>query len=106
MKIGNDFSIDLLSPIIEQNPARRTVQTEKTGGAFEEVYKAALAMFNETNVNQIVADKAQIDFATGRLDDEIALVMAQQKAQASLSFTVQMTTRVIEAYREIMRMQV
>jgi len=107
MRIGNDFSIDLVSPVLKpETTDRRMAQTEKAGSLFEDFYKAALDMFNETNVHQVTADKAQIDFATGRSDDMIALVMAQRRAETSLSFTVQMTTRIIDAYKEIMRMQV
>jgi len=36
----------------------------------------------------------------------LAVILAQEKAYTSLNFTVQVTSRIIDAYREIMRIQV
>lgn len=75
------------------------------GNAFSTFFNAAINMVNDTNVHQIEADMLQLDFATGRIDDILAVQLAQDRAFNSLNFTVQVTNRIIEAYREIMRMQ-
>ncbi|MDR1531056.1 MAG: flagellar hook-basal body complex protein FliE [Clostridiales bacterium] len=75
------------------------------GSTFESIFEAALDVFNETNAYQVKADEAQLDFITGRSDDILAVMMAQEKAYTSFNFTVQVTNKVIEAYKEIMRMQ-
>lgn len=78
---------------------------DKTAGSFEDVFAAAMSLVNETNQLQKVADTAQVDFAAGRTDNVLEVMMAEQKAYSSLEFTVQVTNKVIEAYREIMRLQ-
>jgi len=55
---------------------------------------------------QIEDERLQIDYAAGRTDDILAVMLAQQKAYSSLNFTVQVTNKIIEAYREIMRISV
>jgi len=77
----------------------------KEKNIFDDVFKAALTVFNDTNNFQKIADKTQVDFASGKHDDMLAVLMAEQKATASLELTVLVTGKVIEAYREIMRIQ-
>ena len=72
---------------------------------FSAFFNAALNMLNDTNRMQTELYQAQLDFATGRLDDIIAVQLAMDRASNSLNFTTQVTNRIIESYREIMRMQ-
>ena len=72
---------------------------------FSAFFNAALNMLNDTNRMAAVAEQAQLDFATGRLDDIIAVQLAMDRMSNALSFTTQVTNRIIESYREIMRMQ-
>jgi len=73
--------------------------------AFSAAFDAALAIFNETNGYQQTADSLQLDLAAGRTDNILSVLLAQEKAYSSLNFTVQVTNKIIESYREIMRMQ-
>ena len=73
---------------------------------FGDIYDTALGALGRTNAYLNTANKAQLDFAAGKTDDILAVILAQEKAYSSLNFTVQVTNRVIEAYREIMRMQI
>ncbi len=79
---------------------------EPQGKTFDKFYEAALSVINEVNTYQRQAEQAQLDIATGKSDDILAVMMAQEKAYASLNFTVQVTNKIVEAYREIMRLQV
>lgn len=80
--------------------------TEAPTDVFGQFYQAAMGTIQVTNEHQKAAEQLQIDFAAGRTDDILAVVLAQERAHASLSFTVQTTTRILESYREIMRMQI
>ena len=73
--------------------------------AFTTMLDAALAVLDETNNYQKAADSLQQDLAAGRTDNILSVLLAQEKAYSSLNFTVQVTNRLIEGYREIMRMQ-
>ena len=72
---------------------------------FSTFFDAAMGVVNDTNFMQLEADQLQLDLATGRIDDILAVQLAQDRAFTALNFTVQITNRVIESYREIMRMQ-
>ena len=80
-------------------------QPEETSiNVFEDFFDAAVKLLDETSTLQKIDEKLQLDYATGKTDDMLAVVLAQQKAYSSLNFTVQVTNKIIEAYREIMRM--
>ena len=74
-------------------------------GAFDTIFDAAMEVLNETNRLQLEADALQLDLAAGRTDNILSVLLAQEKAYSSLNFTVQVTNKIIESYREIMRMQ-
>ena len=74
--------------------------------SFDGFFGAALNAAGETNGCLNAASQAQLDLASGKTDDILSVMMAQEKAYSSLNLTVQVTNRVIEAYREIMRMQI
>ena len=71
---------------------------------FAAFFGAALNMLSDTNTMQTDMYQAQLDFATGRLDDILAVQLAIDRASNALNFSTQVTNRIIESYREIMRM--
>ena len=93
---GISFQTTYTQP--KSNPASATSKS-----AFEGFFDAAVKLLDETNRLQIADERMALDYAAGKIDDELAVVLAQQKAYSSLNFTVQVTNRIIEAYREIMR---
>ncbi|MDR3240120.1 MAG: flagellar hook-basal body complex protein FliE [Clostridiales bacterium] len=88
------------------NPLNSGTSADSAGSTFEGIYQAAMNVLNETNRYQKEADRIQLDFAAGKTDNILSVMLAQEKAYNSLNFTVQATNKIIESYREIMRMQV
>lgn len=84
-------------------PGTDSSKRTNTDNSFDSFYNAYLNIMNETNQYQIEAENLQVDYVTGKTDDMLAVVLAQEKAYASLNFTVQVTNKIIDAYREIMR---
>ena len=82
------------------------IQEEKLETAFSSFFNAALNMLQDTNYMVAHAEQMQLDFATGRIDDILAVQMSLDRAQNAMNFTAQITNKVIESYREIMRMQI
>jgi flagellar hook-basal body complex protein FliE len=76
-----------------------------TENVFDSVFNAAMDIVNETNRCQLEAEALQLDLAAGRTDNVLSVLLAQERAFSSLNFTVQVTNKIIESYREIMRMQ-
>ncbi|MBP1156012.1 MULTISPECIES: flagellar hook-basal body complex protein FliE [unclassified Paenibacillus] len=60
----------------------------------------------DLNAQQITVDKLNNGFVKGEISDVHQLMIASQKASLGLELTVQVRNKVIEAYQEIMRMQV
>jgi len=100
---------NLVAAPIQAFPSRlETVQNqdEVEASPFTLAFNAAVDVLDDTNRMALQMQQYQLDFATGRMDDIIALQMAMDRANNAINFTSQITNRVIEAYREIMRMQI
>jgi len=61
---------------------------------------------SETNELQNKAKKMNIALAAGQVDDISQVVLATEKADIALQLTMQIRNKAVEAYQEIMRMQV
>ena len=103
-----DFRIGAINNFDFMPEVAKPVTPEKPTGVnpFSTFFDAALNLFEETNALQISAENLQIDLATGRTDDILTVLLAQDRAYNALNFTIQVTNKIIESYREIMRMQV
>ncbi len=98
-------SISLNGQLINNNTKVVNNEVDKTT-IFEDFYNSAINLYKQTNNLQIEADKFQLDIAAGKSDDINGLMIAQQKAEIALQFTAQITNKVIESYREILRIQI
>ncbi len=81
--------------------------TEKTenGSAFEAIYQSAIGLLEETNRYTHEAEEAQMSYMLGLNDNVHDLLIAQNKANLSLQYTVAIRNGVLDAYRELMQMQ-
>ena len=61
---------------------------------------------SKTNEMIIQADNISNQFAAGKTDDIHKVLIAVEKADIALQFTLQVRNKIIDAYNEIMRMQV
>ncbi|MCL5045697.1 MAG: flagellar hook-basal body complex protein FliE [Actinobacteria bacterium] len=75
----------------------------ESGPSFTETLKQALG---EVNRLQVEADQASMALVTGQTKDLHQVVIATEKASLALQLTLQIRNKVLEAYQEIMRMQV
>lgn len=94
---------NISSPYI-QNAMDASIDTKDKG--FEEVFQSMLGIVEETNDAQNKKDSAQIQFALGESVNTHDLQIAQEKANLTLQYTVAVRDKVLEAYREIMNMQI
>lgn len=60
---------------------------------------------NNLNDQQIAVDQLNQSFVKGELSDVHQLTIASEKASIGLELTVQVRNKILEAYQEIMRMQ-
>lgn len=74
--------------------------------AFESMLSSAINMYKETDEYQNAAEESEINFALGYSTSTHDLAVAQQKANISLQYTVKVTNKVLEAYKELMNLQI
>ena len=79
---------------------------ENNDTAFSNILSSAMGLVNQTNSLSEKAEEAEIDFALGNADSTHDVTVAQQKAYLSLQYTVAIKNAVLEAYKEIMNMQI
>ena len=73
---------------------------------FGTMFQTALDNINTTNQYLSDAENAEIAFALGEVDNTHDLTIALQKASTALQYTIAVRDKFLEAYKEIMNMQV
>jgi len=99
-----DWRFQPIEPISELSPqAPQQKQTEADGPSFVEMLRGQLDQVIDL---QNDAERLQQELAAGRIDDINQVILAVQKADLALTFTLELRNKVIEAYQEISRMQI
>jgi flagellar hook-basal body complex protein FliE len=80
-----------------------TPQTGQAGPSFAETLKEAV---NNVNNLHLDADRKAQELSTGKTDDIASVMLASEKADIALRAMVQVRNKIIDAYQEIMKMQV
>lgn len=84
-----------------------TAKVEKDNvTAFDSLFSSAINMYKEADELQNAAEESEINFALGYATSTHDLAIAQQKANIALQYTVKVTNKALEAYKELMNMQI
>lgn len=73
---------------------------------FQTMLDSAINNINTTNAYLSDAENEQIKFALGESESTHDLAIALKKAQTALQYTVAVRDKFLEAYKEIMNMQI
>ncbi|MFZ5943713.1 MAG: flagellar hook-basal body complex protein FliE [Bacillota bacterium] len=95
-----------IAPIqpFKNNENTNAVVSNLTGGSFQNLLEKALG---EVNNLQLDSDKKALVFASGNPNIDVHDVMiSMEKAQLALQLTIEIRNKLVEAYQEVMRMQV
>lgn len=101
-KISTEF-INLIRPINNLEDLNRPTQTEQTeGGAetFFNVFQDAWNGVKDTRQNYL---NEQYLLATGQTDDPHNVMIASSKAELSVEFLVQLRSKSLEAYDQLIK---
>ena len=90
---------------VAKNPSLTTSKpaAEREEMSFGKVLSDALDGVNRLQKD---AEKASVDFSAGKLQDISQVTIAAEKASIALQLTMQVRNKVVDAYQEVMRMQV
>ena len=106
------MSISAIAPIMPLQPLQAITPTNLgtspnissgDGADFSKFLTDALSQVDALQKN---ADAASLQVATGQVDDLSSVMIAIEKANLSLSLTVATRDKVLDAYNQIMRMQI
>lgn len=102
-------SINMMNPGTVVNPVHNTNanigQTNGIGKASADFGQFLSDALNQVDALQKNADAASVGLAAGQIQDIHTVMIALQKASLSLNMTVEARNKVLDAYQEIMRMQ-
>ncbi len=86
-----------------------TEDSKKLAGAntetFEALLNSAMGMIKETEEATNQAEQAELEYMLGLNDSVTDLLVAQQKANIAVQYTVAVKNAVTQAYQEIMQIQ-
>lgn len=77
--------------------------TDASSKSFADTLNDAIGSVNQL---QKASDKGMQDLATGRTDNIAEVMIASEKADIALKLMVQVRNKIIDAYQDVMKMQV
>lgn len=83
-----------------------TQKAVQTDDSFTSMFQSALSNLNETNSLLNTQEEEEIKFALGISENTHDLAIAAAKASTALSYTVALRDKFIEAYKELMQIQI
>ncbi len=87
--------------------AQTAKAAETVGGStFSSLLNSAMDNMNLTNAYLSDAENEELKLSLGETDNTHDLTIALQKASTALQYTVAVRDRFLEAYRELMQMQI
>lgn len=90
----------------DKTTAASIKQGPEKSNMFEAVLSSAIDNINKTNSYLSDAENAEISFALGETENTHDLMIALNKASTALQYTVAVRDKFLEAYKEIMQMQI
>ncbi|MGN0654526.1 MAG: flagellar hook-basal body complex protein FliE [Oscillospiraceae bacterium] len=97
----NNTITPLATPSQVENTAVKTENTE--GGSFLDIFRESYDAAAET---QRISEEDSIKIMTGEIDDPAQIAVNAQKAAVALQTFVSLKNAAVDAYKEMMQMQI
>lgn len=97
---------NISSGAIRQAAENYNESTVKSTGEFGSLFDKAVENLNTTNAYLSDAENEQLRWALGETQNTHELAIALQKASTALQYTVAVRDKFMDAYKEIMQMQI
>lgn len=98
-------AVDNTQSLLIDNLNLSKTETDNSN-VFDNLLSSALDMYKETDALQNAAEESEINFALGYASNTHDLAIAQYKANIALQYTVKVTNKALEAYKELMNLQI
>ncbi len=106
MDISSLSSLSNISSDYLKDYSNTSIVSDEEKESFSSIFDSMVQSLEETNQLHNLAESAEIQFALGESDNTHDLLIAQTKATVALQYTVAVRDKLIDAYREIMQMQI
>ena len=97
------MEISSISPLTADITKLNKSSSITTADTFQSLFQDAINLVNETSTE---STQAGLDLLTGDVDELHNVVIAAEKADIALNLTLQIRNKMVEAYNEVMRMQI
>ena len=104
--LGGDYVSKVSSAMKDSAVLGTNAKEISSNQTFDSVFNAVSGLVNSTNDYVQRAQKAEVDYALGNMTNTHELGVYQQEANVALQFTVAVIDNALEAYKEIMNMQI
>jgi len=104
--IANINKINSVSLVDAYNRNLTVSNPEEDNSAFGSLLSKAMDSLNTTNSYINASQRAEVRWALGETESTHELTNALQKSSIALQYTVAIRDKVLEAYKEIMQMQI
>ena len=102
-----DFKImSAVGPVRVAENVEVVKQKAPSDNMFETILNSAIDNINNTNSLLSDAENEEVKFAMGQTENAHDLMIALNKASTALQYTVAVRDKFLEAYKEIMNMQI
>ncbi len=99
--------LNIGSEAVAQAASKASTNTAvQTDNSFSTMFDSALSNLNETNSLMNQSEEEKVKFALGLTDNTHDLSIAAEKASTALSYTVALRDKFIDAYKEIMQINI
>ena len=101
-----NYNSAAIKDVMLQSQSVNTADQEESKNVFQSFLTSAIDNINTTNSYISDAENEEIKLALGETDNTHDLTIALQKASTALQYTVAVRDKFLEAYKEIMQMQI
>jgi flagellar hook-basal body complex protein FliE len=105
-RIETSFLKDSLSKIADSKELMQNLKSNDESSSKSSFIEHLKESIGDVNRMQVDADKLSVDVATGKSGNLHEAMLAMSQAQLGFNFVVQVRNKALEAYNEVMRMQV
>ena len=102
LQFGALQKVQPIQPVIDVRIGDSPVPTD-SGALFRAFFEDSMQAYEDASA---VSKEMTTQLITGQLDDMSAFVVANQKAGLAFDLNLSIRTKVLEAYNEVMKMQV
>lgn len=100
------MDISSLSALYKTTPVMANDTSKNAAQGFDSMLNSVMGLLKDTNSLQEAAQKEEVAFMLGETDNTHDLMIAEQKANIALQYTVAVRDKILDSYNTIMQMQI